>query len=210
MYQTTRARAAAQTVARAQRAQEFRTHHPQLVEWLSTSKLSFAQSLHQAFLRSGTLTVNQRDAAVKCMHDAQQRTQQTLASAAAIDVSRIVTAFDAAKAKGVKRPKMRLGTYVFSTAPDNGANAGALYVKETDDAQTYLGKITQGRFVSTRGDHVTNAKVDEIIALASDPMNAAIAYGRRTGDCAICGRELTNHASIELGIGPICAEKFGF
>ncbi len=50
----------------------------------------------------------------------------------------------------------------------------------------------------------------EVLAVASDPHNAAIAYGRRTGNCAICGRELTNHASIDLGIGPICAEKYGW
>ena len=36
------------------------------------------------------------------------------------------------------------------------------------------------------------------------------AYGMRTGQCAICGLELTNGESIARGIGPICAEKWGF
>lgn len=31
-----------------------------------------------------------------------------------------------------------------------------------------------------------------------------------TGVCCICGRELTNHASIDAGIGPICADKYGW
>lgn len=33
-------------------------------------------------------------------------------------------------------------------------------------------------------------------------------YGRRTGSCMICSRELTNPESITNGIGPICASKF--
>lgn len=35
-------------------------------------------------------------------------------------------------------------------------------------------------------------------------------YGKTTGQCAICGRVLTNEESIERGIGPICAEKVNF
>jgi hypothetical protein len=33
-------------------------------------------------------------------------------------------------------------------------------------------------------------------------------YGRKTGTCYMCSRELTNPVSIENGIGPICASKF--
>lgn len=32
-------------------------------------------------------------------------------------------------------------------------------------------------------------------------------YGRQTGNCLICGRELTNPNSIANGIGPICAGR---
>jgi hypothetical protein len=37
-----------------------------------------------------------------------------------------------------------------------------------------------------------------------------VAYGKRTGACSCCGRELTNGESIDRGIGPICAEKYGW
>jgi hypothetical protein len=43
----------------------------------------------------------------------------------------------------------------------------------------------------------------------ADPLAASIAYGRRTGQCSICGRLLENAESIERGIGPICAGNFG-
>ena len=51
---------------------------------------------------------------------------------------------------------------------------------------------------------------ERVVAVASDPHAAAKAYGARTGECSCCGRELTNAESIELGIGPICRDKFGW
>ncbi|WP_440066472.1 DUF6011 domain-containing protein [Streptosporangium sp. OZ121] len=36
----------------------------------------------------------------------------------------------------------------------------------------------------------------------------AMAFGRETGSCCICGRVLTNPESIEKGIGPICEQRF--
>lgn len=33
-------------------------------------------------------------------------------------------------------------------------------------------------------------------------------FGALYGTCCVCGRTLTNEASIEAGIGPICASKF--
>jgi hypothetical protein len=37
-----------------------------------------------------------------------------------------------------------------------------------------------------------------------------VRYGRATGNCSCCGRELTDPASIAAGIGPVCAEKYGW
>lgn len=42
----------------------------------------------------------------------------------------------------------------------------------------------------------------------ADPLAAAMKYGKLSGRCCSCGRDLTDPASIEAGIGPICAEKF--
>jgi hypothetical protein len=124
---------------------------------------------------------------------------------AEIDVSAIATSFAAAHANKIKAPKLRLDTFVFSRAPDYGANAGSIYVKE-DGA--YLGKVTAGRFYPSRDcDDPTKAR---IVAVAADPHKAAVAYGMRFGSCSCCGRELTNGVSVELGIGPICRDKFGW
>lgn len=125
---------------------------------------------------------------------------------AAINVIAIATAFAAAHASKIKSPKLRLEGFVFSRAPDHGANAGSIYVKATDGE--YLGKVTDGRFRAVRTcDDPTSARV---IEAAADPHKAAKAYGLKTGSCSCCGRELTNKESIDLGIGPICKEKFGW
>jgi hypothetical protein len=43
-----------------------------------------------------------------------------------------------------------------------------------------------------------------------DPRAAASADGILTGRCSCCSRPLTDPASIEIGIGPICLEKAGW
>jgi len=44
--------------------------------------------------------------------------------------------------------------------------------------------------------------------LEANPLEAAKKYGRESGRCCSCGRDLTDPASIENGIGPICIQKF--
>lgn len=39
-------------------------------------------------------------------------------------------------------------------------------------------------------------------------LEEAKAFGAVYGTCAACGRTLTNEASIEAGIGPVCAKRF--
>lgn len=122
-----------------------------------------------------------------------------------INVGAIETAFKAAHDSGIKRPRLRLSDFVFSRAPDHGKNAGSIYVKRGEE---YLGKVTAGLFQPVGScDAATKATV---IDVASDPHKAAKAYGMRTGSCSCCGRVLTNKESIDLGIGPICIEKFGW
>ena len=52
--------------------------------------------------------------------------------------------------------------------------------------------------------------LNEIAETMRSPQEAAIKYGHKTGQCAICGRQLDNKLSVALGIGPICNERFGW
>ena len=121
-------------------------------------------------------------------------------------------AFAKAKQAGIKWPKLRMGDFVFSPAGANSANAGAIYVKTQtgsgEEPGTYLGKVAGGRLFTSR--ECTPEQRDAIVAISADPAAAAVAYGKRFGRCSICNRDLSDAASVERGIGPICAEKYGF
>jgi hypothetical protein len=127
------------------------------------------------------------------------------ADAPAINVEKIEHAFEAAISNGLKWPKLRLDSFVFSPAPDSGKNAGSIYVKEDGE---YLGKITNGKFYAVRT--CDGERKDRVVKAAADPEASAVAYGKRTGECSCCGRTLTDPESVERGIGPICADKYGW
>lgn len=61
----------------------------------------------------------------------------------------------------------------------------------------------------TRWKGLTDAMYSELQAIEAEGIDAAKRIGKLTGVCCVCGRTLTNEGSIEEGIGPICASKFG-
>ena len=119
--------------------------------------------------------------------------------------TKLLAAFAAAKANKLKYPKVRIDTLAFSLAGDNSANRGCVYVKA---GETYLGKITaEGKLFASRDCDASNRALIEQVG--RDPLAAAVAHGHKTGNCAMCGRELTDPDSVARGIGPICADNFG-
>lgn len=45
-------------------------------------------------------------------------------------------------------------------------------------------------------------------AILQDPKAAAVAYAKRHGRCAVCNAHLSDPASIDRSMGPICAKRF--
>lgn len=133
------------------------------------------------------------------------------AAAPVVDLARIRAMFDTVMSHGYKRPMYRADG--LRIKPGKG---GALYVLNENRTEYghfgeqpgYEGKITEdNKFFSVKkADPETAVK---LTAIAKDPLGAAVRYGRATGRCACCGRELTKHESIERGVGPICAERWG-
>lgn len=138
------------------------------------------------------------------LHRMEERRAQREAEAKAVNLQPIIDMFDHAKRSGYKRPVYRAEGLKISLASATGNNAGALYVKT--EADEYIGKVADGRFYGTR--EATDEHKAALVLIAENPRDAAIRYGRQTGKCSCCGRTLTNKASIELAIGPICAEKW--
>ncbi|MBP8176287.1 MAG: hypothetical protein KAX77_00860 [Xanthomonadales bacterium] len=130
-----------------------------------------------------------------------------VANAPTVNSAPLLAAFQRAGLSGLRRPRLTFGAFVVKLAPETGRNPGALYVTQPRGGD-YLGKIVDGRFF--RAGACTDDAQAEVVRLIDDPKAAIEAYGMRTGQCAICGLELTNGESIARGIGPICAEKWGF
>lgn len=188
--------------------------NPAEAKWIAAKRESFgfAQAMNEALWKYGAFSEKQEEAIKRlCAADAERQAQwaaekvQAQAAAPEISVAAIEKAFEAAKGSGIKKPRLRLASFVFSPAPASGINSGAIYVKS---GEAYLGKIAQGKFLKVRSCEEVVAS--EVIEAAANPEAAAVAYGKRFGQCGCCGRELSNPESIERGIGPICAEKFGW
>lgn len=122
----------------------------------------------------------------------------------------LFAAFEAAKSKGAKRLTLRFEGVNVKPNRDNTA----LWVTSQSETEMgeyglkpkYLGKVTPAGCDSRLGDDVKAI----IMGAAHDPLSAAIKYGKVSGSCSCCGRELTDPKSIAAGIGPICATKFGW
>jgi hypothetical protein len=189
----------------------FEAANPDIAAWWKDSNFDFAVSLRNQVMCGRSLSERQFAAAKNCVAKraayiaaSVQREEQ------AVEVEG-VAAVEVMLQNGKRsliNPKVRLlgandQVFVLSLAPAYGKNAGAIYVKSDD---VYLGKIVNGRFV--RAAACDMLQESNVVAACSDPEKSAVAYGRAYGNCSCCGRELTNALSIELGIGPICREKF--
>ena len=163
---------------------------------------SFAQSLVEQIINKGSLSEKQMFAASAMLMKIKQNKEDKQSNIVSIDLSNVKKIFDKAH-EAIKSPKFRVDNMVLSRAPDSGVNAGAIYVKVDGE---YAGKVTGGYWLPCRAPEGTLEKLQEV---AKDPLGSAVAYGKRTGNCSACGRDLTNHGSIEKGIGPICAERWG-
>jgi hypothetical protein len=184
---------------------QFANSHPEVVNWLNANtSFDFAVSLKNSLYKYGSLTDKQIAAVQKCIDRNAVRQIEREKDATEIDVTNIQKAFTAAMSGGFKNLKLRMVGFTFSLAKPNSANPGAIYVTNHNE---YCGKIINGKFFPCNcGQEV----IDRLVEVAENPEAAAIAYGQQTGNCSCCGRTLTRKDSIERGIGPICATKYGW
>ena len=164
----------------------------------------FAASMLWTHRQKGRLSPAQWKVCETMILKVQANAKTRAAETKPVDASRIELLLLTAKGSKLKHPKFRAEGLTFSLAAPTSRNAGAVYVKAGD---VYAGKIMGGVFWPSR-DAVAGTG-DVVARIAADPKGAAVAYGRLTGNCSCCGRTLSDPDSVELGIGPICADKWG-
>ena len=75
------------------------------------------------------------------------------------------------------------------------------------DKTIFYGHIRHdGKFVTT--SKVTKEVCNLVNEFVMNPEAVTKAYGFRTGNCCFCFKKLTTKGSLEVGYGPVCAEKF--
>ena len=108
--------------------------------------------------------------------------------------------------------KTEQGDLRLSLAGANSSNPGTINVTTPGsfENRTWFGRIDHnGRFIASQKAANRPDIGAALKCFAENPESAAGAYGRETGACCFCARELTDSRSVTLGYGPICAEKFG-
>lgn len=211
------ARRAKQAAECATAADAWLEANPVEAEWLRqpvTGDFTFHADMLEAIYKYGSLTEKQEAAVRNAAAKSAARKAQWAAAkaeresgAATLSLSKIREGF-ASAVRYLKRPKLRIANIQFSLAPATGRNAGAIYVVRAED-DTYLGKITpDDKFITSRD--CTAADSETVARVAADPAAAATAHGHEYGQCSCCGRELTNPESVARGIGPICADRWGW
>lgn len=107
----------------------------------------------------------------------------------------------------VERLNGRVPAGRYAITGDDGTTD--FYVVDFADSGAWTGCV----FVTLHtggGDQLMNPKASAKILgkiIEVGAREASLRYGRELGHCGVCGRELTNEDSRELGIGPVCAGK---
>ena len=97
-------------------------------------------------------------------------------------------------------------TFIRVDHVDEGKWAGFVFVKQVvggvSDPRNYprLG-------MQKPGDAYKGTFESLLAKVLADPMTAAMRYGTELGECAMCGRTLTNAESRATGIGPECSKR---
>jgi len=175
----------------------------------------FPQKMIDVLAKFGSWTEGQLAAVEKLQARDAERTAARAEAAPVVaseGIDRLKAAFDAAiartAAKGqgltLRSPKITIGGITISPAKATSQNPGALYVKAAGE---YLGKIAGGKFMAVPA--CTPEQSAKVLAFVNAPEQAAKAYGQETGVCCVCNAALTSEWRLR-GIGPVCAEKFGW
>lgn len=187
----------------------FAEAHPAEWSWITRNpNFEFAQKMAGAVRDYGDLTDGQMGAIHRCMQrdaDRAQAAQTRKDNAQTVNMEALEQAFAKARTT-LKNPKLRLPGFAASLAKPGSKNPGAIYIKA--DGGEYLGKVAAGKFICSPA--CTPEQEQQVVATLQDPQGKAIEYGRLTGSCSCCGRELTDPESVQRGIGPVCAENYGW
>lgn len=103
-----------------------------------------------------------------------------------------------------KREKIQIGFYASTGYEGRMRYDNVLEVKNKSTGDTLMKIARDGRVLPNMDIKQMLPQILLFIRFSQDVQKYILNYGLETGECSICGRELTDPISIKLGIGPIC------
>jgi hypothetical protein len=175
---------------------------------IASASSPFAASLLSGYTKYGSFTVRQLPHAERI---AQQALGLVQTNVEVINVAGISSLFNAAIGNKIKRPRIKLDGLKFAMAGERSRYNGKIMIDNGLPYGTpenkwfgYIDLIT-GEFTPK---NTTPEIVQRIKEFAAKPAETARAYGLRTGNCCFCARTLIETVSVDVGYGPICAQKY--
>lgn len=180
------------------------------LEGLKELNGNFAESLRDSLSRWGSLFDNQLQWVHKLVVDAASPAAQAIE---VLNFDRISSLFDSAVDSGLKYPKIRFSLdgceILLQRAGQRAKFPGSLNVTDGGPFgdNTWYGRIVDGKFQPSRSS--TDQVVEFLERFSANPEDVAAEYGKNSGCCCFCNRQLTDDVSVELGYGPVCAKRYG-
>jgi len=198
-----------------------------LLPKFKASDAQFASNLIASFKKYGGLTPKQEPWVEKLIARVEAPAFQVVASSAVIQEPVHVGGFDGviklfAEAKAhLKFPKIRLQVegrkVILALNGPKSLKAGHVSVlgEGTYPNRTFYGSVSpEGVFTPTYKtvNPFTQALTALLSELAENPARVAKDYGKLTGNCCFCGKDIgkgKEQRSVLVGFGPDCAEHYG-
>ncbi|GEM_PF-2334967 len=102
--------------------------------------------------------------------------------------------------------KIQISYYAEKLDKGRKRNDNVLAIKNRSTGKQLM-RVSRSGIVIPEGNAKQIVPVLQLfIRFSKDTKQTIINYGLETGECSICGRELTDSESIRIGIGPVCRQ----
>lgn len=102
--------------------------------------------------------------------------------------------------------KIQISYYAEKSNKGRKRNDNVLTIKNRSTGQQLMRVSREGIVIPENNAKQIVPVLQLFVRFSKDTKQTLLNYGLETGECSICGRELTDSESIRIGIGPVCRQ----